>query len=223
MTEQNALADAIIAEVHRQTSEDAIRKLVEEKIGVSVKSAVDNAFRWGDVGKQIEKAVTNSLAIGDRLDVPAYGNMVMAVLRSKMDEVLGTLVNERLAAEMTEILSLAPREVKLSTLVEVLVKQQLERERWGTSITCEVEDTDYGGHWIYIDPDSGKKTRECELQIGVSSEGKIFYLVIDRKDAKHTVVFSDHDPYKKLVFAAYACGSKFIVDADHVVTGVGDD
>lgn len=227
MTDQPALADFIIAEVHRQTREEAIRKLVEDKIGASVKSAVDSAFRsFGDVGKQIEKAVANSLAIGDRVNVPAYGNMVMAVLRAKMDEVLGQLVNERLAAEMSDILKLAPKEVKLSDVVAAMIQDLDAHDRYGTSVTCIVEESELcsGYHHIYIDPESSKRSKyDCEASIAVDSDGRIYSLSIDRKDVKTTIVMGGMYGWKKMIFAAYACGSKFIVDEDHVVTGIGGD
>lgn len=221
------LVDFIVAEVHRQTSEAALRDHVEKKIGAAVSSAVDGAFRsYGDVGKQIEKAVTNSLAIGDRLDVPAYGNMVMAVLRAKMDEVLGELVNERLAKEMSEILSLAPKEVKLSEVVKAMVAAIELSERYGTSVTCLVEESEsvQGYFNIYLDPEDGKDKRryECAVQLGVDRDGRIYSLSIDRKDAKTTVVMGAYDAFKKMVFAAYCSGSKFIVDEDFVSTNIGD-
>lgn len=226
--EPQNLTDFILAEVHRQTGEEAIRSLVEQKIGSTIKAAVESSFRsFGDVGKQIEKAVTNALQIVDPLDVPSYGNMVMAVLRAKMDEVLAPLVNERLAAEMTEILKLAPREVKLSELVETMIAECDRQDRWGSSVTCIVDESGSsltpGYRWLYLDQEREKAKHSCEAQLGIDPDGKIYHLVIDRKDAKTTVVLGVYEAWKKQLFAAYCCGSKLIVDEDRVVTGIGDD
>jgi hypothetical protein len=222
------LTEFILAEVHRQTSEEAIRSLVEQKIGSTIKAAVENAFRsFGDVGKQIEKVVTAALQIGGELDVPSYGNMVMAVLRVKMDEVLSPLVNERLAAEMGEILNLAPKQVELSDLVKTMIGECDRQDRWGSSVTCIVEESvgslTPGYRWIYLDQEQGKSKHACEAQIGVDPDGKIFSLTIDRKDAKTTVVLGAYEDWKKQLFAAYCCGSRLVVDEQYVDTGIGDN
>lgn len=225
MTEPTNLAEFILAEVHRQTSEDELRKIVEQKIGACVKEAVDRSMRsFGNVGQQIEKAVGKALEIGDQVDVPSYGNMVMAVLRAKMDEVLTPLVNGRLAAEMNDILKLAPKEVKLSDIVKLLVDDVDAQDRYGSSITCIVEDsqTVIGYQHIYLDPEMEKRKYECAVQLGVDPAGKIYSLTIERKDARTTVVLGEYDPYKKALFAAYCCGSKFIVDEEFISTGIGD-
>ncbi|MRX32775.1 hypothetical protein [Aminobacter sp. MDW-2] len=218
------LADFIVAEVHRQTSEDGIRQMVEKKIGEAVESAVKAAFSWGDVGKQIEKAVSASLAIGGRIDVPAYGNMVMGLLRAKMDEKLSALVNERLATEMDEILSLAPKELKLTDVVEALREEIDVQDRYGSSFTCIVEEsTAVLGYWhIYLDKEQKTRKHECELQFAICSEGRIYSLTCDRKDAKTVIVMGAMHGFKKMVFAAYCCGSKFIVDDAEPSTHIGD-
>lgn len=223
------LSDFIVAEVARQCASDNVRKLVEAKIDESIRGAVNDAFRsYGDVRQHLEKAVKDALQIGERrLDVPSYGNMVMAILRTKMDEVLQPLVSERLAKEMDDILGLAPKELKLSKVVEAMIQQEKEigAERWGGRVTCLVEGTNYGGHWIYLDRQSDAQRRskhECTAQVGVNDDGNIFYLKIDRKDARTTVVMGEHDPYLRMLFAAYCCGSKFIVDEEDVSTTVGD-
>lgn len=219
------LADFIVAEVHRQTSEDALRAKVQAKIGESVSSAVETAFRsYGDVGKQIEKAVINALNIGDRLDVPAYGNMVMAVLRAKMDQVLGELVSKRLAAEMDEILSLAPKEVKLSKVVEAMIEDIELSDRYGSYATCRVEESSSvsGYFHIELDPEERKERYRTALRIAVNDKGEIYSLTIDGKDAKTAINLGHMPSYQKMVFAAYCCGSKFIIDDRDPSTAIGD-
>lgn len=223
---QPDLANFILAEVQRQTSEDALRKLVETKIGDCVKSAVDSAMRsYGNVGKQIEKAVEESLSIqGRTLDVPAYGVMVMAVLRAKMDETLGDLINDRLASEMESILRIAPKELKLSAVVKAMTDQLDQGERYGTCITMIVEESEYsdGYHHIHLDEEADKRKYDCELQLSVDPEGRIYSLKCGGRDAKNTIIMGSLYDYKKMVFAAYASGSKFIVDESHCSTGIGD-
>lgn len=219
------LSDFIVAEVHKQTSEEALRTKVEAKIGESVKAAVDQAFRsYGDIGKQIEQAVTNSLRIEKHLDVPAYGVMVMAVLRNKMDEVLSGLINERLSAEMADILKLAPKEVKLTDVVEKMIADLDQHDRYGTHVTCIIEESEYskGYHHIYLDEEEDKRKYDCAVQISVDPDGKIYNLRIGQRDAKTTIIMGAKYGWEKMIFAAYCSGSKLIIPDYEPSTAVGD-
>ncbi|MER9436725.1 hypothetical protein NKJ04_17680 [Mesorhizobium sp. M0618] len=219
------LNDFIVAEVHKQTSEPAIQALVEKKIAETVADAVKRSMEsYGDVGKQIHKVVANALDIGERLDVPAYGNMVMAVLRSKMDEVLQPLVTEKLAQEMNDILCLAPKKLKLTDVVKAMMSGIEVADRYGTYATCLIEESEYATDYMHIalDPEENVQKYECALQMGVTSTGEIYSLSIDRKDAKTTVRMGYLPDYQKMVFAAYCCGSKFVIDNNEPDTGIGD-
>jgi hypothetical protein len=221
------LTSFILAEVQRQTSEDALRKLVEKKIGESVASAVESSFRsYGDLRKQIEKAVNNSLQIGPNMDIPSFGVMVLSLLRQKLDERVNGLISDRLDAEMNEILSIAPKELKLSDLVEAIVKKASEdlSDRYGTSVTCIVEQNERYPDWydIYLDEEEDKPKRDCEIQISLISDGKIHSIKIDGKDPKTTIRMGAMWGYQKMIFGAYCCGSKFIVDTEYPSTGIGD-
>lgn len=225
ITAPENLADFIVAEVHKQTSEPALRALVEKKIGESVADAVKRSMEtYGDIGKQIQKAVAAALDIGERVDVPAYGNMVMAVLRLKMDEVLQPLVTERLDKEMAEILSLAPKEVKLTDVVKAMIDEIDSHDRYGTYATCLIEESESSKGYMHVelDPAPDKRKYSCATRISITPTGEIYSLAVDGKDAKNTVRMGYLPAYQKMVFAAYACGSKFIIDSDEPSTGIGD-
>jgi hypothetical protein len=236
MSAPENLADFIAAEVARQSSEPAIRALVEQKIGQCIASAVDSSMRcFGHVGKQIEAAVAKALELSEPLDVPAYGTMVMAVLRQQMDQILTPLVNERLAAEMAEILSTAPAEVKLSAIIEAMKADEDMHDRFATHATLVIEESDNvpGYKTVFLDPEEDQKAYssrakrskyDVALRFSVTSEGKIYSLFVDQKDAKTTIVMGRLPTYQRMVFAAYACGGKVIIDGDEgdFDTGYGD-
>ncbi len=221
------LTEFILAEVHRQTGEEAVRKVVAEKIGQVVHRAVDSSMQtYGGVGQKIAKAVEKALDLDGDLDIPRYSHMVTALLRAKMDEILGDLVNKRLSEDMAEILKVAPKEVKLSEIVAELVKHEEEySDRRGESVTCVVEESSSvsGYRHIYIDAEADKSKYSCDARIAVDSDGKIYGLVIGGREAKDTIVMGRMYGWRKMIFAAYACGSKLIVDEEFVCTGIGDD
>ncbi|AID18378.1 hypothetical protein PPF1_65 [Rhizobium phage vB_RleM_PPF1] len=220
------LASLVVAEVHRQTSEDAIRAMVDKKIASVVAETVDSAFRFGEIRKQIETAIKEALHLREPLDVPAYGTMVMALLRQKLDEHLGQLLNEKLAAEMEDILSIAPKEIKLTEVLEALFDDIDTHDRYGSHITCIIDDSSSrltpGYYWIAIDPEARKEKYSCALRLGIDPNGKIYSLSVDQKDAAKTIIMGGMDKYQKLVFSAYCCGSKFIIDEFDPSTGIGD-
>lgn len=211
------LADFIVAEVARQSSETSVRALVEAKIGKIVEGAVDSALRsYGNVGKQIEAAVAASLEMKEPLDVPSYGAMMLAVLRQKMDEVLTPLVSDHLGKEMADILGIGAREVKLSDLVEMMKKGEDQGDRFGTSATLTMEEDERFAGWfvIHLDPEADVAQKDCEARISVTKDGKVYALRIDGKDPKTTIALGLYDKWQKTLFALYATGGKLIVDGD---------
>lgn len=220
------LTDLMVAEVTKQTNGPAVQLLIAKKVEETIETAVTNAFRsFGDVNKQITHIITDSLKIADRMDIPSYGTMVMALLRTKLDERLHSLITERLDAEMNEILSIAPKELKFSELVQAIVDHASEdmRNRYGTSITCIVEENErYGGHEIWLDKDENVEKRECEIRITVSKDGAVLSINVDKKDPKITVRMGPMWGYQKMIYGAYCCGSKIIMDDLYPPTGIGD-
>lgn len=216
----------IIAEIERQARSENIQQLIAKKVGDVMTEAISSAFRsYGDVGKQIETAVKGSLLISDKLDLPSYGVMVLALLRQKLDERVNGMIADRLDAEMNEILSIAPKELKFSELVEAIVKHASENmhDRYGTCITCIVEeDEKYSWLNVWLDEQENQGKRDCEIRFTVSKEGSILSIEMNGKDPKKNVRMGSMWGYQKMIFGAYCCGSKIIMDVLDPSTGIGD-
>lgn len=216
MTEPANLQDYILAEVTRKTSEEHIRKLIEKKIDEAVQSAVDEEFRWGgNLKKQLTTAVSGALSIGDKIDVPAYGVMVMALLRQQLDANISELLNVKLASEMQDLLQIAPKELKFSDVIEKMTEHAKESgSGWG-KIAVFIEESDWSPNCYHVgidpDGDTGKRY-ECDTQFYVTAEGKISSLTVDRRDVGKVVGMGAYWGYQKMIFSAYACGSKLIMD-----------
>lgn len=217
------LQDFVLAEVHRQTSETAIREKISGHIDKAVEDAIKSAFSYGDTRKKIESVVQGALAIEGGLDVPSYSTMVLALLRQKLDDVVADHVAKRLDEEMTEILALAPKEVKLSQVVEQMIDGLEMADRHGSYVTCIVEPSEYSEDvfHVYLDEDQDKRKFDCAVRLFVAA-GKLSSLTVDGKDAKTSVRMGPMWAWQKMIFSAYCGASKFIVDEDHVSTNVGD-
>ncbi|WP_439604534.1 hypothetical protein [Shinella sp.] len=223
---QSPLADFVVAEVRRQTDEGEIRTLVEKKIGEIIVRAVDDQFRYGDLHKQITKAVGETLQIGERLDLPAYGTMVMALLRNKLDEKIHDLISAKLASDMDEILRIAPKETKFSDVVKKMVEDEDQHDRYGDHVSVVVDPSDYrdGEYWIGLDNESDKRSWvQCETHFHVDKAGKISSLTVGHKDVKKVVTSGPYWGYQKMIFAAYACGATLIMDDLDPPTHIGEE
>lgn len=221
------LRNSVIEEINRQATEENVQRLVEKKISEAIEYSINDAFKsWGEVGKQIDTAIKQSLQISDRMDIPSYGVMVMAVLRQKLDERVNTLISNRLDEEMNEILSIAPRELKFSSLVEAVVERASEdmADRYGSSITCIVEhrDSPYDWYEVWLDEAEDTEKSDCEIRFTVSRDGTVLSCHIDGRDPKKSVSMGAMWGYQKMLFGAYCCGSKIIMDNLDPATGIGD-
>ncbi|MCV9910224.1 hypothetical protein OIV19_21760 [Brucella sp. HL-2] len=225
MTAENQnLHDMLVAEVAKQTSQEAVRALVEKNIAEIIKRSVDQAFQWGSVKKSIEKSIEDALEIKEPINIPSYSNMMLGLLRGMIDERLSDLINERLANDMEELLGLGTKELTLSGLVKQITDKADQEERRGESITCIVNESDYnaGCYHIYIDAKEDRRNFECELNFYATAEGKISSLSVDGKDAKTRIHVGYMEGWKKQVFALFITGGKFVVDNTDPCTAIGD-
>ncbi|MGV1913589.1 hypothetical protein ACQZ57_24815, partial [Agrobacterium vitis] len=156
----------------------------------------------------------------------SFGQTIMTALKASMDETISDLLNQKLKAQMNDILSIAPKELKLSTIVEKLVEDAKEsRSGYQDSVTCRVERMEGTmSDWcdIYLDRDGETVPKACQARLTVTGDGKIFRLAIDGKDASKTIHFGAYSEWEKLLFSAFACGSTLIIDEDDVDTSLDD-
>ena len=220
---RSPLTDIVIDEVGRQTTDDAVRGLVATNVEKLIKHSVEHALRsYSDIGKQIEKQVQASLEIGD-LTIPSYSHMVAAVVRAKVDEHMDTMITEKLKIEMDEILGIGVGEVKLSEIVSGMVTRlEGESDRYGGSVTCDVEESKHGSRWVRLDEGDNTGRHKCEVRALVKDDGTIFALYLDGVDMDKAVRLGSWKDYQRTLFALYCRGGKLIIDEDSVVTEIGD-
>ncbi|MBD8689346.1 MULTISPECIES: hypothetical protein [unclassified Rhizobium] len=140
----------------------------------------------------------------------------MALIREQLDANIAEMLNAKLATEMQELLQIAPKELKFSAVIEKMTEHAKEMgdRPWGR-IAAFIEESEYStGHYhVGIDPDGDTLKRyNCETQFYVDSSGKISSLHVDRRDVAKGIGIASYWGYQKMIFSAYACGSKLIMD-----------
>lgn len=219
----DALSGIISAAVAAKMTPDFIEKEVNSRVEKLIIESVDRALRsYSDTGKLIEKAVEDALKI-ERLDLPSYGSIVTSMLKAQIEATVAPLVAGRLAADMEDLLKLAPKEVKLSQIADEM-RERYEGEGYGPVITVIVEHNDYGSTWLYLDEETHHERRDkykCKISVLVSKDGTISSARTDDRDVGKGWIGRAYGLEQKLR-AYVACGTKIILDEDAVVTSVGD-
>lgn len=217
------LANLISAAVVAKMTPEFIEKEVNTRVEKLIVESVDRALRsYSETGKLIEKSVEEALKV-NKLDLPSYGEIVTQMLKAQIEERVAPLVAGRLAEDMDELLKLAPKEIKLSEIADMM-RERHGGEAYGPVITVIVEENDYGSTWIYLDEDNhfeNHKKYQCKHHILLSKDGTISSARCSERDAKKGWIGMVYGIEQRLR-AYVACGTRLIVDEDNVVTSVGD-
>jgi hypothetical protein len=221
LTDLNNLISAAVA---AKMTPDFIDKEVATRVDKLIVESIDRALRsYSETGKLIEKAIEDALRV-DRIDLPSYGSTVLSILKAQIEAVVAPLVAGQLAKDMEEVLHLAPKEVKLSQIADEMRKRH-EGEGWGPVITVEVERTEYGSAWVYLDEREHYEDRaqhKAEHRLLVGKDGVISGGWIGGRPMQDGAYVGRSYGLAQKIRAYVACGTKIILDEDAVVTSVGD-
>jgi hypothetical protein len=224
MTDFN-IGDLISATVAKQLDAAFVEKEVETRVSKLVIEAVDRALRgYSDTAKLIEKAVEDALRV-DRLDLPSYGTVVATILQTQIERRVNELIGSRLAADMNDLLKLAPKTVKLSEIAKEMIETRHGDESYGQVITVIVEHSDRGYSTIFLDEEEVIEARDkwkCQHRLAIDPDGTIYNATIANVDLKKATKFGHFYGIDQKLRAYVACGTKIILDEDEVTTTVGD-
>lgn len=225
-TMSNTLSDTVAAAVAGTITPEFIQTVVTEKAKSLVEDCVKSALgRYSDTGKQIEEAVTEALRV-DKLDLPTYGDTVSAMLKAQIEARVTPLLAGQLAADMDELLSLAPKTIKLSEIANQMREPHESDGKYGEVITVHVAHKHgRSAQWVYLDEENHYERRQeydCEIGLLISEDGAISAARIGGRDTKQTTWIGRSYGLTQLVRSMVACGTKIEIDEDDVITSVGD-
>ncbi|CAN5573366.1 hypothetical protein BH10PSE14_BH10PSE14_06310 [soil metagenome] len=220
----------ISAAVAAKMTPEFIEKEIDSRVGQLVVQSIDRALsRYSDTGKLIEAAVGDALKV-ERLDLPSYGAVVTQMVKAQIEARVSEVVAGRLAADIEELLKLAPKEIKLSEIADQMRErhQDAHGEGWGEIITVLLEDSSVSGsslRWLYLDEDKHYREREkhsCQFSMLIDADGKIACARLSQKNLDdHRWIGRNHG-LAQHIRAWHASGTRIILDEDAVVVSVGD-
>lgn len=178
MSGQEAVADlnAIINKTMVQlTKERYIEEIVKEQLKKSVKQIVESILdTWSPFGKELKHQVQSQLQFNlDKLDIPAYNQVVMNVVKEELDRSLHEEGAKQIQAQLQELLATTKDEYTLSELLEMVATQDCNLEELDGEdyhdITVIIEEK-YTSKYIYIDPESDVSWYECRYALTLDAE-----------------------------------------------------
>lgn len=223
MTELS-LTGLINAAVAQTMQPDFIEKEVHTRVQKLIVESIDKALRtYSDTGKLIEKAIEEALRV-DKIDLPSYGSTVLTILKAQIEGRVAEIAAGRLAEDMQELLSLAPKEITLSKIADEM-RERHDGSEWGNVITVHVEPKNYGSTWVYLDDETHHERRaeyECPHAMLIREDGTIACARVDKRPLNDTHWVGQSYGIAQKIRAYVACGTKIILDEENVCVSVGD-
>ena len=233
------------------TAPEKVREIVEREIGKTVEDAIKASVRsYSPFGRELEKKLEEALGINS-LNLPSYGQMMTDLVQRLVQKHVADLVGARLEQDLTDILRIAPKTIRLSQIADAMRE---DHEMVGDVITCHVEndhrhehDDFWGPCWtVYLDDRNhhrDPKQASVRLQIshGVRDKsgppkhelrtGTIGSIHCDGRSVTTGAGQGWHGTFRRpdkvyglaeRLLAYYAAGTIIEIDDDNIVTSVGD-
>ena len=214
------LEDAVITAFKGMVASGKLTQIINKKVGETVESVVDSALRpYSDFGKTLSTAVQDMLCIDkDKLALPGYNEIVLQIVKKKLDQGIEVIGKERLEKDMENLLSGAvPKDITLTKLVEdfkAWVREESHGSGYDSHITCIEEKSKYGGGWIYLDPKAEREKYACQFRLGYSSDREIFSVTISGQDVGKKIFLGGLHGFERTLFRFYASRTLIIIDTD---------
>ena len=233
------------------TAPEKVREIVEREIGKTVEEAIKQSVRsYSPFGRALEKKLEEAMGIND-LNLPSYGQMLTDLVQRLVQKHVSDLIGARLEEDLTDILKIAPKTIKLSEITSKMLENH--SDDYGPVITCIVEDESesdsdfWGPSWtVYLDDtEHTEKARDAKVKLRIRhgirdksgppshklTTGKIWLVeadgrrvTADKSAGWHGTFRRPHEVYglAERLLAYYAAGTIIEMDVDEVVTSVGD-
>lgn len=231
-----ALRGEMIAALDRLIASGKIERALDENLEKTVGAVLSSELRqYSDFGKTLEALVKEAIKLDDKLGIPGYNDLVLKIVKQKLDAVADKAIRDGLDKQLSELLAMPPESVKLSKLVSDFIEyaeNHKEHEREGSSdITLIVDDPksySTGGavhRSIYLDPEGGKEKYDCAIKLD-TMDGQVHSVRVDGKELKERLFIGSLYGFERSLFQFAAAGTKIEFDreAGHIDTAYpGDD
>jgi hypothetical protein len=209
---------AVVGHLASEKGQGLIRGHVEKL----VEASVADAFRFGETGEAIDKAVKEALAVpesGGKLCLASYGHTILKVLEVQVANLANESIQKQVVGRTKNLLEPPPAEITLSKLVEEFIEQvKHDTDDHEGEITLHVRGSDTSGFWhIELDSEANTSRGRCEIDIGVYRD-EIYHLRFKDEDVEKMMFVGPLFGFERSVFQMRAGKTKIIRDEDNVGT-----
>ena len=207
---------AVIESLDKVIASGAIEAAIEKSIAKTVINIVESELLdYGDFGKQITASVKSSLKFDDRMGLPGYNDLILKIIRKKVDAQIGSTIGKQIASQMTELLQTPPAEIKVSDLIE-LFREYAEGHRGdGDRFTVGYERGTVPGYWsLWFDTGKNVKQYQSQFQISMTEEGEVYHFTIGGRKVEDMLFVGRLYAFERSLFQIYAGGTTIVLDCE---------
>ena len=252
MTANTDIAQLAAEALAAATAPEKVREIVEREIGKTVEDAIKASVRsYSPFGRELEKKLEEAMGINS-LNLPSYGQMMTDLVQRLVQKHVADLVGARLEQDLTDILRIAPKTIRLSQIADAM-REDHEGD-YGEVITCHVEDDDrhedndfWGPSWtVYLDDrEHHRDPKNASVRLRIShgvrdkdgppkheiTTGTIWHIHDDERSVTTGAGQGWHGTFRRpnkvyglaeRMLAYYAAGTIIEIDEDNIITSVGD-
>lgn len=218
------LEESILRAVGNIVESGVIEAAIEARIEKTVVSVIDEVLGGYSSGfaKSVRASVQKSLEISGELDLPSYNDVILKLVRAKVQGLTMACIQKQVAAQLEEFLTPAPDSITLTELVAEFIKFVKERRRHDCTcheydrISFHLEETEgicQGYRHIYLDESADTDRYQCNIQMGANSEGQVYSVNIRGVKGESELFAGPFYGFERMLFQMHVAKTKIVFDA----------
>lgn len=218
------LEESILRAVGNVVESGKIEAAIEARIEKTILSVIDDLLGGygSEFAKQVRASVTKSLEISGELDLPSYNDVILKIVRAKVQGLTMDSIQKHVAAQLEEFLTPAPEAITLSKLVNEFIKYVKERRRH--DCTCHTYDrisfhidgseSARGYRHIYLDEQAEKGRFQCDISLGTNAAGQVYSVNIRNAEGTNKLFAGPFYGFERMLFQMHAAKTKIVFDVE---------
>jgi len=210
------LEEAIVAAYQKLAAEGKIEAIIEKALEQTIERTITDTLRsYSDFGKALEEKVQSELNVDLRkLSFQSYNDVVLKIVSEKLNGLADETMKRQMDEFLGKLLEEPPETIKLSELMEDLVKSHTEDsyENGWEYPTLIIEEDGSFVH-IYIDKEPNKEKYLCDYRLMIF-KGRVSNVAIEQRDAKKTLFVGRFHGFEQKLFQLYAAKTNIEIDIE---------
>jgi len=214
MKELNQIINDKMAEL---LTNGVIEKAIEEKLENALQEAIRDQFSYsGAIKKSIETAMKEGLGIDlSNIDFDSYNQQMLTAVKVKVGNMFAGGAVAKFNEDMDELFKVAPKEVSINELVNIVVKHwqkddYRDNDSFDEYATVELEESSYGSYslsiWKKLESSStsiySSGKNRADVVLFINQEGEL------RINHRHSYNPTCFDEVETFIFKLYSAGTK---------------